>query len=588
MRRIRGGEDHARWHRRVLLAVLLSVLMGACAGIAASTRTSGYDSARVLLAVDRFERLVAELETGKLRYVVTGDREALAPWKKARADLHRQATLLERLAAEVSPDQGRRAREIVRAATAYLHEHAEPLVRVARRDHTGARAAVTRADGKRRIDAIHRQVDRFMDVQHRFALAHERGALPALRRVIAIAAGASGSLLLFFLLFGYVQRSRDRTTVRGDDGPDADEALRLLATRVASNVPLPEVFSTAARAMGRTLGADHALVCRYERDGTVTVAGHWSVAGSAAPMPPAGGRWPVEDEAVTDLVERTGRPAHLRTDLPATGPIGAWLRSNGIQRLTGCPIVAGDRLWGMAAVLSRTPGSWPPEPLADFAALLGLAVAHTRHRGELAASRVRLIEASDAVRHRVERRLHESTQQRLVSVGLELRTAQANVPASLAPLRQQLTFAADQITAIIDDLQDMARTLHPAYLPRRGLGPSLRALGRRAGVPVEFRALGDERRLPDNVAVTVYFVVAESLTNAARHARASLVRVTLDLGEPVRLSVHDDGVGGARLRPGAALAALKDRVEALGGTFSLQSSSGAGTTVRVTLPTVPP
>jgi signal transduction histidine kinase len=590
MRRMRTWE-RARWntHRPLLPALLLSVLIGASAGFAASARPAARDSTRVLLAASRFERLVADMEAGQLRYIATGDRGMLTPWHAARAAFPQQAAQLQRLAEENSPEQGRRAREIVRAVTSYLHEHAEPLVRKAQHDHRSARSVISRAEGKRRIDAIRRQVDRFTEVQHRLAVSHERDAVPALRRMIALVMGTSGSLLLVFLLVGYVQRARGRMTARGG-GPGAEDqerrALRRLAARLAEDAAPAEAFSLAAREMGRALGAEYALVCRYERDGTVTVAGHWSADGATAPMPPAGGRWPVEDETVTDVVHRTGRPAHLRADLPAVGPIGAWIRSNGIQRMTGCPIVAGDRLWGMAAVLSRDRG---PEPagstraMEEFAALLGVVAVNARRRAELAASRVRLVEAADAVRHRVEQALHTRTQQRLVTAGLGLRTVEAAIPPDLSPLRDQVSAAADTVGAVIDDLREVARDLHPAYLDRRGLGASLRALGGHAGVPVEFD-VDDERRLPDIVATTVYFVVSEALANVARHAHASLVRVVLDSRDPLRLSVHDDGAGGARIRPGAALAGLKERVEALAGSFELDSPVGAGTTVRVTLP----
>ena len=144
---MRSG-DHRR--RPILLACLLAVLVGASAGFAVSAKPAGRDSSRVLLASNRFERLVADLETGQLRYMATGDDRALAPWHAARADLPRQAALLQRLAAENSPEQGRRAREIVHAVTSYLHEHAEPLVRKARRDRASARSPAVDDAARRR------------------------------------------------------------------------------------------------------------------------------------------------------------------------------------------------------------------------------------------------------------------------------------------------------------------------------------------------------------------------------------------------------------------------------------------------------
>jgi signal transduction histidine kinase len=599
MRRMRSGE-HAREPkapRLFLLGCLLSVLVGCAAGFATSARSARHDATRALLAANRLERLVADLDRGQLGYLATGDDGALSPWQTARADFSREAGLLQRLAAENSPEQGRRAQEIVRSATAYIREHAEPLMRTARRDRAKARSLVTRAEGKRRIEAIRRQFDDFAEAQHRIAVAHERDAVPAMRRLVATVAGTSGSLLLVFALVGYVRRGLDRDerppspagprTVRRRAG-HREAALRGLATLVAQDVPPAEVFTRTARAMGRVLDAEHTMITRYETDGTATVVGHWSAEGVPEIMPPLGGRWPVEDETVTDLVYRTGHPARLRPDLPAVGGIGAWIRANRIRGMVGCPVMAGDRLWGMAAVLSRDPGTWAAgtdveQAMGDFALLLGASIVNAGRRAELAASRVRLVEAADATRRRIERALHEKTQQRLVTIGLDLRAAESAVPPDQDQLRERLSGAAHDVIEIVDDLQGIARELHPAFLARSGLTAALRGLSRRVAVPVELDVRA-ERPLPQNVAVTVYYLVSEALTNVVTHAHASAAHVTLDLTGPVRLAVHDDGVGGARPLPGSALSGLRDRTEALGGRFSVESPPGGGTTLRVSLP----
>jgi signal transduction histidine kinase len=224
--------------------------------------------------------------------------------------------------------------------------------------------------------------------------------------------------------------------------------------------------------------------------------------------------------------------------------------------------------------------------MREFTALVGVAIANARRRSELAASRVRLIEAADATRHRIERVLHENTQQRLVTVGLSLRAAEATVPPGMDDLRQQVSCAASDVREIIETLQNVARELHPAFLAKGGLESALRALARRAALPVEVEVRGD-RRLPPNVAMTAYYVVSEAVTNAAAHARASIVRIRVDLDEPVRLSARDDGIGGARPHTGSTLAALKDRVEALGGTLEIESPPGKGTSLYLTIPTCP-
>jgi signal transduction histidine kinase len=591
----------------MLAAFLLSVLVGCTVGFAVGERASTRDSAQVLLAANRLERLVVDLETGQLGYVATGDEGSLSPWRAARSAFPVQAAALLRLAAANGPEQVRRAQEIVRLASSYIHEHAEPLVRTARRDRATARSVLTRAEGRRRLAAIRRKFDRFADVQHRLALTDERDAVPAMRRMIAAAAGASGSLLLIFLLLGFVRRGRasgQRTLASrlgaarlirsGRPGrplriAGESEVLQSLATLVARDASPAEVIDAAAGEMGRILLAEHVMINRYEPDGTMTVAGHWSAPDTPRIMPPATGPWPVEDETVADMVYRTGRPARLRKDLSAVGGIGAWLRTHHIEQLIGCPIVAGEHLWGMAAVLSRASKPWPPgteETMREFTALVGVAIANARRRSELAASRVRLIEAADATRHRIERVLHENTQQRLVTVGLSLREVEATVPPGMDDLRQQVSCAARDVNEIIEALQNVARELHPAFLGKGGLESALRALARRAALPVEVEVRGD-RRLPPNVAVTAYYVLSEALTNAAAHARASIARIHVDLGEPVCLSIRDNGIGGARPHPGSALAALKDRVEALGGVLEIESPPGKGTSVHLTIPTCP-
>ncbi|HZE33449.1 MAG TPA: CHASE3 domain-containing protein [Actinoallomurus sp.] len=605
---MRTGEL-TRWaaaHHLLLVACLLSVLTGCAASFALSARSAGHDSAEVLLAANRLERLVTDMETDQLRYVATGDTGFLGPWHAARAAFLVQATALQRLAAENNPQQGRRAREIVGSAMAYLREHAEPLVRMARHDRARAGRAVTWADGKRRIEAIRHQFDRFTDVQHRLALAHERDAVPAIRRMIGMAAGASATLFLIFLLAGYVTRG---LTSRAPAGPvhglrllrpDRErpgrerarrvsgecEGLRRVATLVARDASPADVFHAGAGEMGRALGAEHAMIARYDPDGMITVVGHWSAQRAPRIMPPLKGRWPVEDDTVADSVCRTGRPAHLRRDAGAVGDIGAWIRTHGIGRMTGHPVVADDRLWGMAVVLSEGPAPWPDgaeRTMREFADLFGVALTGSRRRSELLASRVRLVDAADATRGRIERALHERTQQRLVAVGLTLRLVETAVPADQERLREQVSTAVRDVMEIIDGLQEIARELYPAFLTMGGIESSLRALARRASVPVELDVRAGVRP-PPNVAVTLYHAVSEALANAAAHAHASAVHVGLDLGEPIRLSIRDDGIGGARVRPGRALAALKDRAEALGGVFELKSPTGGGTCLRLTIP----
>jgi signal transduction histidine kinase len=205
-------------------------------------------------------------------------------------------------------------------------------------------------------------------------------------------------------------------------------------------------------------------------------------------------------------------------------------------------------------------------------------------RAELTASRARVVAAGDEARQRIERDLHDGTQQRLVSLGLELRAADAIVPPESDELRAQLARTAEGLAAALEDLQEVSRGIHPAILNKGGLEPALKALARRSAMPVELDIRGD-RRLPEQVEVAVYYVASEAITNAAKHARASLVHIDLEVQDSVlRLAVQDDGTGGADPDHGSGLVGLRDRVEAIGGDLELTSPPGEGTSLRVTIP----
>jgi signal transduction histidine kinase len=217
--------------------------------------------------------------------------------------------------------------------------------------------------------------------------------------------------------------------------------------------------------------------------------------------------------------------------------------------------------------------------------LLGPSSAQLRERvDDLRHARLRIIEAADAERRRLERDLHDGAQQRLVALALTLGVAEAKLkkdPASVAPL---LASAREEAHQAVQELRELARGLHPALLSDRGLGPALDALAARAPVPVVVTGVPDER-LPPPVEAAVYFVTAESLTNVAKYAHANAASVRLH-AEPsaVRLEVADDGDGGADLGGGTGLLGLRDRVEALDGRLSVLSPAGVGTTVIAEIP----
>jgi signal transduction histidine kinase len=175
-------------------------------------------------------------------------------------------------------------------------------------------------------------------------------------------------------------------------------------------------------------------------------------------------------------------------------------------------------------------------------------------------------------------------QQHLVSIGFDLRAAEATVSAGQADLKQRLCNTAEELAGILSELQEISRGLHPAVLSKSGLDAALKMLARRSPVPVELHEhLSD--RLPEQVEVTIYYIVCEALTNVLKHANASTVRVDLEKQERrICLSIRDDGCGGADLECGSGLIGLNDRVEALEGAMQVESPAGEGTSLRITIP----
>jgi len=216
-----------------------------------------------------------------------------------------------------------------------------------------------------------------------------------------------------------------------------------------------------------------------------------------------------------------------------------------------------------------------------IAGQLAVSLDNAQLYAELTASRARIVAAADQARRRIERDLHDGAQQRLISLALRLRAAQEAAPPGLAA---ELDRAVAEATGALDELRKTARGIHPAILASGGLRPALRTLARRSPVPVALDLRADGR-LPDQIEVSAYYVVAEALTNAAKHAHASAVSVEVEAdGHLLRVVVGDDGAGGADFTGGTGLAGLRDRVEALGGRIFLDSPRGAGTSLRAELP----
>jgi signal transduction histidine kinase len=272
-------------------------------------------------------------------------------------------------------------------------------------------------------------------------------------------------------------------------------------------------------------------------------------------------------------VRRTGRAAHVDN-------------TDGLRSGVAVPVVVEGRLWGVMKCgwTDAPPARDAEADVAQFTDLVGTAIANAESRAELVASRARIVTTADQTRRRIERDLHDGAQQRLVTLTMKLRALEALAGPQAEAVGSDVEEIAAGLDDVLDDLRETARGLHPVILSRGGLGPALKALARRSTVPVEIDVRGQER-LPEPVEVAAYYVVAEALTNTAKHAHASLVRVEAEVNNgDLRLSVEDDGVGGANPARGSGLVGLTDRVEALGGKLVLQSPPDGGTTLLVDLP----
>jgi signal transduction histidine kinase len=363
-------------------------------------------------------------------------------------------------------------------------------------------------------------------------------------------------------------------------------ALRRVAALMAQGAAPAEVFEVVCAEAGRLISADAAGLSRYETDGMIASRGGWSKTGCDFPV---GTRFALVRGTVAWLVFESRRPGRIDSYAGVCGSAPTAVREAGWRSSVGTPIMVEGRLWGVLVVGSKTEQPLPLDTerrLAEFAELVTVAIASAETRAELDASRARIVATADATRRRIERDLHDGAQQQLVSLALELRAAQASAPPELREHRADLSRVVEGLTSVADGLREIALGIHPTALAEGGLEPALKTLARRAPLPVQLdvRVRG---RLPEPVEVAAYYVVSEGLTNAAKHARASAVQVTVEArNRTLHVTVRDDGLGGADSAGGSGLLGLKDRAEALGGKTSLRSPHGGGTSLGVELPIV--
>jgi signal transduction histidine kinase len=372
---------------------------------------------------------------------------------------------------------------------------------------------------------------------------------------------------------------------RDQTGRLAEEqaALRRVATLVASSPDPEQIFAAVAEEAGRLLGARTAATVRFDEHSGV-IAGRWHDGEGAGVEVGTLVPYSDPDSPVYRASHHGGRIDDY-TDVP--GEAARLTRLAGYRSAVVAPITAGGRLWGALFVFSASTGHFRPgaqQRLADFTNLVALALESAEAHDQLTASRARIVEASVDERRRLERNLHDGAQQRLVTLAVHLRIAQECLGEDPAAAEAMLAGVGEDLKLALEELRELARGLHPAVLSERGLEPALQSLANRAPFPVEIVGV-PPLRLAEGVEAAVYYVVAESLTNAAKHADASEGCVQISATEEeVTVEIRDNGSGGASMARGSGLRGLADRIEALGGQLELQSPSGGGTIVRATLP----
>jgi signal transduction histidine kinase len=358
-------------------------------------------------------------------------------------------------------------------------------------------------------------------------------------------------------------------------------ALRRVATLVAHGAPPDELFTAVVEEVERVLYGGHAGLARYASDGTMTMV---AISEQLADSFPVGSRWPLEGKNVSTMVFETGRPARIDSYIDASGRIGVAVREWGPTSLVGAPIIVGGRRWGVM-IMASTELPLPPDSeaqLASFTELVATAIANAEAQRELAASRARIVAATDEERRRVVRDLHDGAQQRLVHTILTLKMARGALENGEDDAPALLTEALDNAERATEELRELAHGILPHVLTFGGLRAGVGTLASRMPVPIEIDV--SVGRLPAVVEATAYFLVSEALTNVAKHARAGHAEVTARIEDgTLAVQVRDDGIGGAR-PDGTGLVGLADRLAALDGRLRVESPTDGGTVISAAIP----
>jgi PAS domain S-box-containing protein len=364
--------------------------------------------------------------------------------------------------------------------------------------------------------------------------------------------------------------------------------LRRVALLVAGEAEPAVVFDAVAEEVARVFGAESAGVARFEDAEKASFVGRWSSSGEDAF--PGDLQLELDADSAVARVYRSGVVQRVERYDDMESPVARRMHTAGFVCAASAPVFVAGRLWGAVVVAAASHDTLPPgtteRRLVSFAQVVSLALASADAREQLHASRKRLVQVADDERRRLERDLHDGAQQRLVAISQRLHLAKRFLDGGQADTLEQLEICSAEVRDALDDLRRLANGLHPPILTEAGLRPALWALARRSTLPVTLGTFPDHR-FPTELETAAYYLVSEALTNTAKHAQATSadVRVQADDSRLV-VEVTDDGIGGADPRKGSGIRGLGDRVEAVGGTLTITSTSG-GTTIRAEFPLSP-
>lgn len=388
-----------------------------------------------------------------------------------------------------------------------------------------------------------------------------------------------------------IAHDAEQRALRGTGDPavgDQTAALLRVATLVARSRGAQEVFETIAEEVGRALSAQTANVIRFDPEGMVTIMSGWNAPGHVTFSD--GGHFPVSASLGTMMLIERGQAIGIDDADPArtfVPEVAARMKTNAVGYL---PLFVRGQLWG-EVIAAAVDGPVLKPQLEGFIGslleLVAISIDNAQTQADLSASRSRLVRAADSARRQIERDLHDGAQSRFVSLAVKLQLVQIMLERESAEAATLLQDAAESLDAGLRQLSQLTRGIHPSLLRDVGLAGALQDLVENSGVPATLHVAVD-RPLDDRIEVAAYYVVAEALTNVAKHARAQSTSVTVIADASlVTIVVTDDGRGGASAGAGTGLGGLTDRVDALGGQVALESSLGRGTTIIVTLPCAP-